>query len=263
MIFQALKMVIIVNNHVFPDKNRNCSSVNHGEISNRTNKDHGDVHSYTNDVCSCKGSSMASEKQGGELHVLEARNLSFSYNSKSLFEDFSLRVASNERIALSAHSGVGKTTLCRLLAGYLEPKTGGVYIDGALLPKAGVCPVQMIFQHPEQVMNPYVRIRKSLGEAGCINENHLKALGIRPDWLTRFPHELSGGELQRCCIARALAAKPQFIIADEISTMLDALTQAQIWEFLLSYCQIEQVGLVVVTHSRALQQRLVTRVVNL
>lgn len=197
------------------------------------------------------------------MHILEARNLSFAYGTESLFENFSLRVASNERVALSAHSGVGKTTLCRLLAGYLEPKSGGVYLDGALLPKTGVCPVQMIFQHPEQVMDPYVRIRKSLEEAGSINEAHLSALGVRPDWLTRFPHELSGGELQRCCIARALATKPKFLIADEISTMLDALTQAQIWEFLLEYCKTEHVGLVVVTHSRALQQRLVTRVVNL
>ena len=62
---------------------------------------------------------------------------------------------------------------------------------------------------------------------------------------------------------RALRVRPKFLIADEISTMLDAITQVQIWDFLLSYCEENEVGLVLVTHSEALQNRLATRVVNL
>ena len=82
-------------------------------------------------------------------------------------------------------------------------------------------------------------------------------------WLARFPHELSGGELQRFCIARALAANPRYLVADEVSTMLDAVTQAQIWRFLVAETQARGIGLVFVSHSHALTERIATRVVDL
>ncbi|MCI8424216.1 MAG: ATP-binding cassette domain-containing protein [Adlercreutzia sp.] len=91
----------------------------------------------------------------------------------------------------------------------------------------------------------------------------LVALGIRQRWLTRYPHELSGGELQRFCIARALLANPRYLIADEISTMLDALTQAQIWSVLLQEAERRNLGLILTTHSPALAARLATRTVEL
>ena len=81
--------------------------------------------------------------------------------------------------------------------------------------------------------------------------------------MDRFPHELSGGELQRFCIARALAAEPRFVIADEMSTMLDALTQAQIWRFLMDEVERRGVGLVFVSHSPALTERIATDIVEL
>ena len=81
--------------------------------------------------------------------------------------------------------------------------------------------------------------------------------------MDRFPHELSGGELQRFCIARALAAEPRFVIADEMSTMLDALTQAQIWRFLMDEVERREVGLVFVSHSPALTERIATDIVEL
>ena len=88
-------------------------------------------------------------------------------------------------------------------------------------------------------------------------------MGIEPEWLTRYPRELSGGELQRFCVARALCADTRFLIADEISTMLDAITQAQIWRYLLSEVDRRGIGLVVVTHNPALAGRICTRVVDL
>ena len=104
-------------------------------------------------------------------------------------------------------------------------------------------PVQMIWQHPEQTLDPLLRIQDSLEESGLIDQVLLEKLGIKQQWLSRYPRELQEGELQRCCIARALRVHPKFIIADEISTMLDAITQVQIWEFLLSYCEENKVGL--------------------
>lgn len=200
------------------------------------------------------------------MSVLAADGITFSYpNGQAVLRDVSVRVASDERVAISAPSGRGKSTLCQLLAGYLSPQAGRVTLDGTpVAHRAGVpCPVQLVWQHPEQALDPYLRIRASLEEAGGLDEQLVAALGIRSAWLSRFPHELSGGQLQRCCIARALAARPRFLVADEISTMLDAITQAEIWRFLLAYCDEHGIGLVLVTHSPALQARLATRVIEL
>ena len=212
------------------------------------------------------GTRMKQTHGDKDCNVLELRDVSFSYGKTTLFSRFSFTFTSDERVALQARSGRGKTTLCRLLAGYLHPQEGGVFLNGEALPEfspSRPCPVQMIWQHPEHTLDPLIRIQDSLEEAGSLDEELLSQLGIRHEWLSRFPRELSGGELQRCCIARAVRVHPQFLIADELSTMLDAITQAHIWEFLLSYCERECVGLVLVTHSKALQDRLATRVLDL
>ncbi len=195
--------------------------------------------------------------------MLEAKGITFGFGKHLLFQDFNLVVAPDERVALSAPSGFGKTTLCRLLAGYEQPQKGQVLVDGEPLPKRGVCPVQMILQHPEVAVDPRMRLSSTLAEAGEISEEILDELGIDRRWLPRYPHELSGGELQRFCIARALAARPRYLIADEISTMLDALTQAQIWQVLLKETATNNIGLVLVSHSPALTKRIATRVVDL
>ena len=200
------------------------------------------------------------------MSVLCADNLAFSWRADTpVIEGFSLRVDSSERVALAGPSGCGKSTVCQLLAGYLRPTSGGITMDGA--PAAArphvPNPVQLVWQHPEQALDPNLRVGASLAEAGTADEELHAALHIEREWLARYPHELSGGQLQRCCIARALAARPRFIVADEISTMLDALTQQQVWSFLLSHCERHDIGLVLVTHSDALRERLATRTVFL
>lgn len=190
--------------------------------------------------------------------MLEARNITFRYGPRGplIYDGFSFSVRPGERIHLGAPSGFGKTTLCRLLSGYLRPLSGAVLMDGAPLPSRGACPVQLIGQHPERVLDPRMRMQASLAEAGEVDAGLLARLGIREAWLTRFPHELSGGEMQRFCIARALMARPKYLIADEISTMLDAVTQAQIWQVILEEADAQNMGLVFTTHSRPLAARL-------
>ncbi|MCL1799673.1 MAG: ATP-binding cassette domain-containing protein [Eggerthellaceae bacterium] len=196
--------------------------------------------------------------------MLEARNLDFAFpESPLLLSGFSLSVAPGERVALQAPSGFGKTTLCRIVAGYLAPTRGEVLLDGVPLPKRGPCPVQLVWQHPERAVDPRMRMAAVLDEAGAREPETLERLGIRQAWLSRFPHELSGGELQRFCIARALAAGPRYLVADEVSTMLDAVTQARIWNFLLEECGRRRLGLVFVSHSPALTNRIATRTVAL
>jgi peptide/nickel transport system ATP-binding protein len=196
--------------------------------------------------------------------MLEARQLGFAYTAQApLLTDLNLAVGRDERVALVAPSGAGKSTLCQLLAGYLRPASGAVLLDGKPLASTGVSPVQLIWQHPELAVDPRRRLQDTLAEAGPVTPELRRRLGIKDVWLRRYPHELSGGELQRFCIARALAAQPSYIIADEISTMLDAVTQATIWQVLLSEVQERGIGLVLVTHSPALTARLATRIERL
>ena len=196
--------------------------------------------------------------------MLEARDITYAHpGAAPLYRGFNLSVASDERVAVSAPSGFGKTTLCRLLAGYERPQKGEVLVDGEPLPKRGACPVQMIWQHPEAAVDPRMRMANTLAEAGDVPDQLLDDLGIQRKWLTRYPHELSGGELQRFCIARALAVRPRYLVADEVSTMLDAVTQAQIWRFLVAETERRGIGLVLVSHSPALTERVATRVVRL
>jgi len=196
--------------------------------------------------------------------MLEARNIHFAYPGQApLFSGLDLSVLPHERLALVAPSGAGKTTLCKLLAGYQKADHGDILLDGSTLPEKGVCPVQLIWQHPEQAVAPHMRMRAVLAEAGTADVLLQQKLGIRSEWLARRAHELSGGELQRFCIARALAAKPRYLIADEISTMLDAVTQALVWQVLLEECSEHKIGLVFVSHSPALIRRIATRVLEL
>ena len=196
---------------------------------------------------------------------LEAKNVSFRYERREpmVLENCSLSVESGERLALFAPSGYGKTTLARLLAGYLGPTSGEILLDGKPLPSKGVCPVQMIHQHPEKAINPRWRLKRVLEESGEMRGEVLDAFGIERAWLDRFPRELSGGELQRFCVARALMSGAQFLICDEISTMLDVITQAQIWNVVLQEAKKRNMGILAVTHNRHLADRIASRVYDL
>ena len=198
--------------------------------------------------------------------ILEARNISFRYGEKSreILKDFSLKAESTERVGLVAPSGFGKTTLCKILSGYEKPDSGQVLLDGKPLDFYGsYCPVQLIWQHPEQAINPRLRMRSVLEEGDNVSPDLIKRLGIEADWMNRFPAELSGGEMQRFCIARALGQRTQFLLADEISTMLDLITQSQIWHYLMDETEKRKIGMIVVSHSQELLEKVCTRIVDL
>ncbi len=197
--------------------------------------------------------------------ALEANNLYFRYDDKQpwILENKSLKIEKGDRIVILAPSGYGKTTLAMLLAGYLEPQKGEVLLDGHSIPKKGICPVQLIYQHPEKAINPRWKLKKVLEESGIIDEKVLEAFGIEKAWLNRYPRELSGGELQRFCVARALMSGADYLICDEISTMLDVITQAQIWNVILDEANRRNMGLIVVTHNEHLAKRIATKIIDL
>jgi peptide/nickel transport system ATP-binding protein len=159
-------------------------------------------------------------------------------------------------------SGRGKSTLAKVLAGYLCPIKGSVVVDGCSLPKSGYCPVQLLFQHPEQAVNPRWKVGKILGEAEAPTPVLLKDLGIEAAWLERYPHELSGGELQRVCLARALGENTRYLLCDEMTSMLDALNQAHIWRIVLDVACDRGLGLLVISHDAPLLGRLCSRTLS-
>ncbi len=197
--------------------------------------------------------------------ALEAKNVYFKYERKQpwILEDRSVKIEKGERLAIFAPSGYGKTTLAMMLAGYLAPSKGEILLDGKPLPKNGVCPVQLIYQHPEKAINPRWRLKRVLEESGELREDVLAAFGIENAWLNRFPRELSGGELQRFCVARALMSGADYLICDEISTMLDVITQAQIWRVVLAEAEKRNMGIIAVTHNKHLAERIATRTIDL
>lgn len=198
---------------------------------------------------------------------LEAKQLTFGYRGKGrkqVLDGLDLTVAPGERVGLAGPSGRGKTTLCKLLAGYEKPDSGTVLVDGKPLREyRGICPVQMIWQHPETAVDPLMKLGDTLKEGGPVEEGLLEALHIQPAWLERYPTELSGGELQRFCIARALRPGVKYLLCDEVTAMLDLITQAQIWAFLLEQAEKRDLGLVIVSHNSALLERVCGRIVTL
>jgi peptide/nickel transport system ATP-binding protein len=182
--------------------------------------------------------------------VLRADEVSFRYDPHGpwVLESVTFAAAPGQVTALRGPSGRGKTTLARLLAGYLAPDLGRVTLDGGPLPRTGRSPVQLVLQHPEHALDPRWRLGRSLTEAGPADPRLLADLSIDDAWLSRYPNELSGGELQRLALARALAARPRVLIADELSVMLDAITQAQLWHTLLRHVREDGLTVVAISH---------------
>ena len=195
---------------------------------------------------------------------LKAQSINFKYrDDKYILKDIDFTINSGEVVGLVAPSGFGKTTLAKILAGYEKPESGTVTIDGKKNNKKGYSPVQLIFQHPEKSVNPRWKMDKILKEAYLPSKELLDDMGIKKEWLNRWPSELSGGELQRFCVVRALSPETKFLIADEMTTMLDAITQAQIWNVVLNHAKKYNVGLVVISHEKVLIDRICDRVVDL
>ncbi len=185
--------------------------------------------------------------------ILKAENISFSYNKKRpILKDVSLSLESNQIIGLMGESGSGKSTLCKVISDHIQHYQGNVTIDGNEIKQKGFYPIQLIFQHPEKTMNPKWKMEKILKESWNPPQELKDTFGLKDSWMTRWPNELSGGELQRFSILRAINPKTKFIIADEISTMLDAVTQVQIWEALINHCKANNIGILAVSHDKKL-----------
>ena len=127
----------------------------------------------------------------------------------------------------------------------------------------GFNPIQMAHQHPEKSINIRWKINKILNEGWEVSKDIKDKFGIKEEWLNRWPTELSAGELQRICLSRILSPNTQFLIADEITTMIDAITQVQLCNVLMDLSKKQGLGILFITHNKYLIEKVSDRVLNL
>jgi len=175
--------------------------------------------------------------------VLRIENLSFAYpHSKLLYDNFSLHVNIGEVVSILGESGSGKSTLFELIAGNLKAKSGTITTSK----------LSQIFQDPYTSFHPTYTIINQISDVAPLHDLHqlCHALDLDPDVLAQKPHQLSGGQLQRCSILRALLMKPSLILADEPTSALDNITGLHVMQLLMQF--LDQVGILLITHDKNL-----------
>ena len=179
-------------------------------------------------------------------------------------EDADFHINRSETVGVVGESGSGKTTLGLLLAGLYKPDGGRLLFEGKDLWSLGRKErkvlrkrIQVIFQHPENTFNPVWKLQKSFVEPfrlrgipydRGLSARHLARVGIETDILSRYPSEISGGELQRIAIARAMILEPVLLILDEPTGMLDSLTQARIMKLFQCIRERNRIAVVLLSH---------------
>ncbi|OUC88308.1 ABC transporter ATP-binding protein, partial [Streptosporangium minutum] len=213
---------------------------------------------------------------------IEVIGLAAGHRSGPVLDDVSLRVATGQCLALVGRSGSGKTTLARCVAGLHEPARGTVLLDGRPLApslsrrrREDVARVQYVFQDAhasfdpgrtvaEQVSRTAVRLRGlGPGQAREAALDMLGRVGLGPAAAARSTGGLSGGELQRAALARALLASPDVLICDEITSGLDTVTQAGVLDLLDGLRRALGLTLVLISHDMGVVARLADHVVIL
>ena len=225
------------------------------------------------------------------MPLLEIRNLTkvfplgesvFGGGSKGevrAVDDVSLEIEAGETLGLVGESGSGKSTLGRLVLRLIEPTSGSIKLNGRDLLAASRREMrqlrrdmQIIFQDPFGSLDPRMRVEDVIAEPLIIHEKlskHarrmriselLRAVGLDQSALQRYPHEFSGGQRQRIGIARALALKPKFIVADEPVSALDVSVGAQIVNLLAQLQQEFGLTYLFISHSMPVVRYLATRV---
>jgi oligopeptide/dipeptide ABC transporter ATP-binding protein len=224
--------------------------------------------------------------------ILELEHITKRYRTRGSFfgahgkevialNALSIQILKGEIFGLVGESGSGKTTAGRLIVRLEKPEEGKIYLNGSEMTglegkalKDFPRKVQMIFQDPYQSLNPQLSVFDTISEPLIIHKTGnagaredavwqvMKSVGLSPpeDFVNRYPHQLSGGQRQRVAIARAMVLNPDFAVADEPTSMLDASISAQIFNILLDMREKFQVTFLFITHSLSAARYLCDRI---
>lgn len=222
--------------------------------------------------------------------ILEVENLYKKYSPNSMFKNkeeyalknVSLQLYEGETLSIVGESGSGKSTLAKIVVNILKPTSGEIIYRGSRIDNISESEykkfrsrIQLIFQNPFASFNPKMPVESSLMEAPLTHGIHkrseirgvitryLMECGLKEDVLKRYPHELSGGQLQRVSIVRALLLKPDLIIADEIVSGLDMVVQGQILETLKYLKEEKKLSMIFISHDLAVVRKISNRVIVL
>ena len=177
------------------------------------------------------------------MKVLEVKNLTFGYTKDSLlFEDFSLSLKKGEIKAIVGESGAGKSTLFELLLKNIKPFAGDI--------KSAKC--SQVFQDPYSSFHPSYTLLNQIQDVSSLEnlDNLLQAINLDYELLLKLPHELSGGQLQRASILRAMLMKPELLLLDEPTSALDNVIQLEVMNMLIK--NIDDMGMLLITHDMEL-----------
>ena len=215
--------------------------------------------------------SIKKKEQKSKEIILSIENVSASYGSgPKVLQDININVPTGRTVAIVGESGSGKSTTARAITGLLPPTQGKIIFQNRILPmklsdrtKEDLRKIQMIYQSPDTSMNPRHTVREIIGRPlsfyhGINKEKNtdkvlelLNMIELDESFVDRLPEELSGGQKQRICIARALAAEPDLIICDEVTSALDQIVQEGILKLLLRLQKELSITYIFITHDIA------------
>ncbi|MGW2769139.1 ABC transporter ATP-binding protein [Streptomyces sp. NPDC001275] len=212
--------------------------------------------------------------------MLELRAITAGYDRRNpAVRDASLTVEPGEAVGLLGPSGCGKSTLARVAALLHRPDSGTVLLDGESVrgwrhraPRPQRTAFGVVFQQPRLSADPRLALTdliaeplRATGRRAEVRQRVTELagrVGLTPDLLGRRPHEVSDGQLQRACLARALVLRPRWLICDEMTAMLDASTTAALVAVVEDYRAATGAGLLAVSHDRTLLHRWCDRTVH-
>ena len=204
--------------------------------------------------------------------MIEGRDLKKAFGSKLIFEHVSFTVPDGQIVGVYGPSGIGKSTLAKLLCGVMKPDAGEILLDGELLVGAdrpydrrrGLA-IQMVYQQPYSSLDPsqklldgirelirYHRFAKTGAEEQALIETLLENVGLDTGILAHLPRQISGGEAQRIAIARCLLFRPKLLILDEATSMLDVSTQANVIALVRKVMAKSKGSVLLISHDKAL-----------
>ena len=204
--------------------------------------------------------------------VIEGRDLKKAFGSKLIFEHANFTVPDGQIVGVYGPSGIGKSTLAKLLCGVMRPDEGEILLDGELLVSAdqpydrrrGLA-IQMVYQQPYSSLDPsqklmdgfrelirYHGFAKTRAEEQALIEMLLEEVGLDTDKLAHLPRQISGGEAQRIAIARCLLFRPRLLILDEATSMLDVSTQANVIALVRKVMAKNKGSVLLISHDKAL-----------